>query len=490
MTDGLHYFEGYGQTAFQESPGLQSVVAEAGIWDDASALREEPEDACNLASAADDGWNPLRMYLEEVGSFSLLKKTEEVEAAIGIENGREKAMRAIFSLPFCVEKLIRLADMVKTGNASLADIVRPADVSEGAPEDEEKKFFAAVRQITKIHLQRVLAPSGRPMPLRYKGSYSAHKRTAASGARPTLTGKKLLEKIIALRLREHVVDAVHDELSEALRNVRHTDARKKRYEQTIGATFEEISSALRLYAEAKADIFHAKKILIEGNLRLVVSAARRYQYVGMEGLSYADIIQEGNIGLMKAVERFEPQRGYKFSTYAMYWIKQSITRALSNSSRMIRFPVHIVADVSKIINTSKELMRECGDEPSPEDVAQRVMMPVKKVRALLNISREPLSLNTPIGDADTNFEDFIEDRSIPSPLDNVIRDDLQAKIGMVLSGLDPKEEKIVRGRFGIGGEEQTLATLAQEFGLTRERIRQIEVKALRKIKMQLTAVPS
>jgi RNA polymerase primary sigma factor len=248
----------------------------------------------------------------------------------------------------------------------------------------------------------------------------------------------------------------------------------------FGMKTTEIKRALKVLTQGEKEVSEARKALIEANLRLVISIAKRY--LG-RGLSFSDLIQEGNSGLMRAVDKFEYQRGYKFSTYATWWIRQAITRALADQSRTIRIPVHMVETINKITKVSRELVQELGREPLSIEIADKLKIPVAKVDGILKISKEPISLETPIGEEDSHLSDFIEDKTMPSPLDFAISGDMKKKIDKILCSLPPKEEKIIRRRFGIGEDApRTLEEVGVEFEVTRERIRQIEVKAIRKLK--------
>jgi RNA polymerase primary sigma factor len=255
----------------------------------------------------------------------------------------------------------------------------------------------------------------------------------------------------------------------------------RRYEILFGIRSAEIKKALRVLMQGEKEMFEARKAMTVANLRLVISIAKRY--LG-KGLSFSDLIQEGNIGLMKAVDKFEYRRGYKFSTYATWWIRQAITRAIADQSRTIRIPVHMIETANRITKVTRELVQEIGREPTHVEIAERLKIPVEKVSGILKISKEPVSLETPIGEEeDSHLRDLIEDKAMLSPLDSAILGDMKKKIDKILCTLNPKEEKIIRRRFGIGGDfPHTLEEVGLEFDVTRERIRQIEVKAIRKLK--------
>jgi RNA polymerase primary sigma factor len=476
-------FENYARYEIQNPAAVADNDRDVSAWQDEADPDGKEDDGVADTSLAADSYDPMKMYLNEIGFTRLLKRNEELAVAMRIQAGRERAIKALFSFPYAVKKLLASAGMVRRGDLSLDDLVRPAD--------NREEFFALIKQIERLHRRRSASPSL---------VTGTRKKTAAAST--TRTGKgnpqdlnlnKLLDKIISLGLKFDVVSKFFHEIDE---NVQRTaqEAKKtknhrgyargmKDFESSLGLPYDRAESLLREYADAQKEIDTAKKVLIEANLRLVVSSARRYAGIG--SLSMSDLIQEGNIGLMRAAELFDFRMGYKFSTYAMCWIKQAITRALSNSSRMIRLPVHTTYQVSKIIRTSRDLVQECGDEPTPETIAARLKMPPKRVLNLLGMSNEPLSLSMAIGEDNTPLSDYIEDKTVPSALEIVIKDDLKVKISKALGILQPKEKRIVAVRFGIGEEEQTLETLAQEFGVTRERIRQIETSAIKKLKVSL-----
>jgi RNA polymerase primary sigma factor len=459
--------------------------------------------------------DPVRIYLREMSTVPLLTREGEIEIAKRIEKGREKVYRVIFSMPLVLKKLIMMGKLFKSGEAPVTDIIQ---VSEDDTEEEllsyRKRFFEITKEIDYLNKKR------RFYLKRFKEITSLINSKETSKNKITRENiniyqkyitileenrKQILEKIRELRLKEDVITAFSEELKRTVseldsiqkkisnlnkkckivkfdkeRELQQCLKKIKKKEIVFGMKASEIKKALKVLLEGEKKVFEARKAMIEANLRLVISIAKRY--LG-RGLSFSDLIQEGNSGLMRAVDKFEYKRGYKFSTYATWWIRQAISRALADQSRTIRIPVHMVETINKITKVSRELVQELGREPAPREIAEKLKMPVEKVMAILKISKEPISLETPIGEEDSHLVDFIEDKAILSPLDFAIQDDMREKINKILCSLPPKEEKIIRKRFGIGVDlPHTLEEVGQEFDVTRERIRQIEVKAIRKLR--------
>jgi len=491
------------------------------------ALEDEAiEEAREKPLLQDTEYDPIKIYLKEMSSVPLLTKAGEVEIAKRIESGKRKTVEIIFTLPFTLNKLIELGGMIEKGDAPLEEIIQYGD--EAFEEDlfaERKRFSGVTAQIKKLHEKREDCLKR----LKAEGKLREEKTIRMLEANTA----KILEKIDKLRLKEDTVTAFSEEIKNAISGIEETDRklsslRKKlkqqgisaeigksikmkknlpvrpatgkagiaalikaynecrgelaKKEEALGIRAEETKKTLKLLLEGEHQALEAKKALVEANLRLVISIAKKYMG---KGLSFSDLIQEGNIGLMRACDKFEYQRGYKFSTYATWWIRQAVSRAIADQSRTIRIPVHMVETINRITKTTRELVQELGREPVAEEVAYKVDMPAEKVRSILKVAREPVSLETPIGDdEDSYLSDFIEDKSSLSPLEAAIQQDLKVQIDKTLCTLNEKEQKILRKRFGIGDDAspQTLEEVGKEFDVTRERIRQIEVGAIRKLR--------
>jgi RNA polymerase primary sigma factor len=489
---------------------IEAAASAAGDVDKKIEEGFDEELDIDLAPGSMDKTNdPVRLYLREMAIVPLLTREGEVSIARRIERGRHRALKSISRSTICVEDLLAIGDRLRAEELHIRDVVNFSEqegITDERIEEYLKSTLDVLAEIRKNYsktlklyerLQNEPKKSGKLPRLRRKLSRARVEvsrqvrdldlTTQQYGRLVALIRDSVLqarEAKVAIARARKAIDRKkwNEDERELKRNLRDAENRLADYEEKWHVPSVELERSLNFIVTGEEEADKAKKELIEANLRLVVSIAKKYTN---RGLQFLDLIQEGNIGLMKAVDKFEWRRGYKFSTYATWWIRQAITRAIADQARTIRIPVHMIETINKLIRTSRALVQELGREPTSEEIARRMDIPVSKVRKVLKIAQEPISLETPIGEEeDSHLGDFIEDKSIANPADAVISTNLREVTNEVLKSLTPREEKVIKMRFGLGpnGTEHTLEEVGQHFAVTRERIRQIEAKALRKLR--------
>jgi len=516
------------EDVLQKLEGSNIPVADSDerLLEQAAAVAIDDEDATNedvqldlSAGALEKTNDPVRLYLREMGVVPLLTREGEVVIAKRIERGQLKTQKAIARSPIAVKELLKIGDQLEAGNANIREIVIFAEQAELTGDEdmdkaEEYKTWTVegiqnIRKLFKQGLKEWEKLREEQQATRGKKSKKLLRRRRKVARLRLEIAQEIGRLNITERARQRLINSIRsvqkevrdaereiDSLTEKLNRKRIKADDQKEFKRRVSAARKrllqievdhnispvEIKRSLQAIIIGEQQTGQAKRELVEANLRLVVSIAKKYTN---RGLQFLDLIQEGNIGLMKAVDKFEWRRGYKFSTYATWWIRQAITRAIADQARTIRIPVHMIETINKLIRTSRSLVQELGREPTSEEIARKMDIPVSKVRKVLKIAQEPISLETPIGEEeDSHLGDFIEDKSILNPADAVVASNLREITDEVLATLTPREEKVIKMRFGLGttGSEHTLEEVGQHFAVTRERIRQIEAKALRKLR--------
>jgi len=519
IEDVLERLEGANISVAESDAQMLEKASSMALDDDEETIDEDELDLDLSAGALDKSNDPVRLYLREMGIVPLLTREGEVTIAQRIERGQIKTHKAISRSPIAVERLLKIGEDLAKGKASIRETVSFSEQAEISLEEDKaeeylrwtlegignirqnyqhalKLWMALVKEQKKVKVEKIKRP---------RKLLSLRRQTARARL-------EIAQEIKNLNLTEHAMQVLIGSIRKVVEDIRKAEKEIKKAKdklerkpalptkrelnkkvaenKAILAEIEEkfhlpaveIKRSYQTISVGEYETNQAKRELVEANLRLVVSIAKKYTN---RGLQFLDLIQEGNIGLMKAVDKFEWRRGYKFSTYATWWIRQAITRAIADQARTIRIPVHMIETINKLIRTSRLLVQELGREPTSEEIAKRMDIPVSKVRKVLKIAQEPISLETPIGEEeDSHLGDFIEDKSILNPAESVTFSNLREITDEVLATLTPREEKVIKMRFGLGntGSEHTLEEVGQHFAVTRERIRQIEAKALRKLR--------
>jgi len=516
LEDVLERLEGANISVAESDAKLLERASDLAL-DDTDDDEEEESDLDLSAGVLDKSNDPVRLYLREMGVVPLLNREGEVSIAQRIERGQIKTHKAIARSPIAIERLLHISEELTTGKASIRETVVFSEQAEISVEEDKAEEYMRwtleglenIREHFKVALktwlslikeqEKLAGKKGGKRLLTLKRKTARQRLEVANEIKHLNLTERALQKLIGairqvvddIRSAERIIKRCTEKIArkpvpktkkELKAQIDAAKAVLTAIEDKYHLPIVEIKRSYHTISVGEFETNKAKRELVEANLRLVVSIAKKYTN---RGLQFLDLIQEGNIGLMKAVDKFEWRRGYKFSTYATWWIRQAITRAIADQARTIRIPVHMIETINKLIRTSRLLVQELGREPTSEEIAKRMDIPVSKVRKVLKIAQEPISLETPIGEEeDSHLGDFIEDRSILNPAESVTFSNLREITDEVLATLTPREEKVIKMRFGLGntGSEHTLEEVGQHFAVTRERIRQIEAKALRKLR--------